>query len=301
MSANRGLDWAGLIAVWLTFCVIAVTTSAQEPRNGFAGEPNSIKSNIEILNSQMSEQNRRLEDMNTQISEQNRKLEDMHKNQEELNKEFLQRASHIAPLISAIIAAVAVVVASIAYRRNKLNAANTHMHGVFKDYLKMRFDHHQKLLEKGETYQRDTAAKPLNNSEETLAVQLAGIQLYALEEIFFWLKKRENKILFRFSRSEQDIYKSWQSTIASHLTQYPTDIAASVVIFAECYSVEFLEYVASVLRISEINLLVNRHKEAKECGKPRPPGFAIASYKPPPYTPPQVPSGAVCTQAQAQA
>jgi hypothetical protein len=304
MFDNRRFTWAGFFVALITLCAACATEGAQEPSK----DPlNSIQQKIEVIDNRIDEQDRKMHDT---VNELKSKLEavsvqidvlqrtakyTVDRQTEDDNMSSLKRASQTAPIFSAGIAVISAVIAVIAalvayrnYRINKTNAAATHMHSVFKDYLKLRLDYHQKIVEKGDAYKNNTDVQKLNNSGETLAEQMAGILLYALEEIFFWLKARKkDKLLFKGSHSkqdEQDIQDSWRDTIASHLTQYPGEVAASVDIFAECYSVEFLEYVASVLKMPEINEIVERHKKAKERGEQRPRGFAIRSYLPPSYT-----------------
>lgn len=293
MSANRKSIWGVWLAVLLTPFVASITAGAQQSSQDFAEQLRLIQQNIETIDSRIADQGRKLQNlekapakqfeaMEAQVVQLNHAIGGVLENQsKEREISFLRPLSQIAPIVSACVAVIAASVAYVAYRRTKINAAAAHMHGVFKDYLKLRFDHHQKLLEKGVDYAKSTASVSLNNSGETLAHQLAGIQLYALEEIFFWLKER--KKLNPASKKEKDVQNAWRSTIASHLTQYPADIAASIDIFAECYSVEFLEYVSSILNIPEVTSIVKEHRMAISQGNTRPGGFAIKSYLPPSY------------------
>jgi len=250
-----------LLSVWLLVGAAAVPTSAEESPPNLAGQ---------LTNAQ-----KKLESMETQIVSQGQRIDELRQKNTEGQLQPLRTASQIA------IAAFAAAIAFIAYQLNKINAAKTHIHGLFRDYLKLRFDYHQKQLEKGKT--AEASAVPLNTSGETLAEQLAGIELYVLEEIFLWLEESKNKWIQKLplSLSPELDTEAWRATIASHIAQYPDEVAKSVRNFAECYSVEFLVCIASVLKMPDITEIVKKHVEAKRAGRPRQLGNAILSYVPP--------------------
>jgi hypothetical protein len=204
---------------------------------------------------------------------------------------FTQSAEQAAPLASAGIALTAAVIALGAYLLNKRSTSNTHMHGVFRDYLKMRFDYHQKILEKSEPQQKVLTEAPLNNAGETLPQQLGGIELYALEEIFVWSNTWTAKLRSRISPHQRDILKAWENTIKSHIRLYPEDVKGNVVQFRECYGITFLMFVASVLRSPEVTEVVEEQLAAYQAGRERPAGTALSCCPRGTVTGSPVPSG----------
>ena len=184
-----------------------------------------------------------------------------------------QRLEQRAPVVSAAIALTAALIAALAYWANRRSSSNTHMHGVFRDYLKLRFDYHQKVQEKTEDQRKLLTAVPLDNeAKETLPQQLGGIELYALEEMYVWTNTWTSKLSAKIFPSQKDIREAWQNTIKLHIQLYPKDVEANLVRFPECYGIKFLEFAEPVLNSPEVTEVVKKQLACyRACGK-RPAG-----------------------------
>ena len=184
---------------------------------------------------------------------------------------WAQLFANFATILGFFVAIFAGVVALRAYISNTRAAANAQMHGLFRDYLRLRFDYASHTIDEKAT------ENPLG---EQLLSQLAGLKLYALEEMYVWIR-REEGLLRSFAgfplrkterRYQQDIINSWKATILTHTHQEEAAVLASIVDYTRCYSVEFLKFLASDWKHGELTRLVERHSIAVNEGHERPPG-----------------------------
>jgi hypothetical protein len=90
--------------------------------------------------------------------------------------------SYIATILGFLVAMFAGVIALRPYIYNTRAAANAQMHGLFRDYLRLRFDYLS-----GNT----TVKSAAGNLSETPHSQLVGLKLYALEEMYAWTRREE--------------------------------------------------------------------------------------------------------------
>ena len=138
------------------------------------------------------------------------------------------------------------------------------MHGVFRDYLKLRFDYHMKVQEKNENQQKLLTETHVNQAGEKLPEQLGGIELYALEEMFLWINSWAIKLRAALFPSQRDVREAWENTIKLHVLLYPEDVEANLLRFPECFGIKFLEFVKP-----EVNKIVDDHRAAYRAGRNR--------------------------------
>src|SRR4051794_18403675 len=100
---------------------------------------------------------------------------------------WAQLMSYVAGILGFLVAIFGGIVALRAYIFNTRAAANTQMHTLFRDYLRLRFDYSTRDAGKG------AAIGQLN---ETILAQLTGLKLYALEEMYLWIRREEHYLRF---------------------------------------------------------------------------------------------------------
>lgn len=151
------------------------------------------------------------------------------------------------------------VVALFSYRSASRASENAHMHTLFRDYLRMRFDYglgsldSATLTETAGSNQQPAPARKgsIRPPDYSIAEQLAGLKLYALEEMWVWVRRQERAFMLKWpmkmtrrSRERRDFLNAWRATILVHANQDRTDAAESILGFTHCYSVPFLEFIA---------------------------------------------------------
>ena len=184
---------------------------------------------------------------------------------------WAQLFANVATILGFFVAIFAGVVALRAYISNARAAANAQMHGLFRDYLRLRFDY------ASHTTDEDATAK---THGEKLLPQLAGLKLYALEEMYVWTRREEGFLRsfagFPLRKNERlyqrDIINSWKATILTHTHQEEVAVLESIEDYTRCYSVEFLKFLASDWKNDELTRLVERHSKAVNEGHERPLG-----------------------------
>lgn len=140
--------------------------------------------------------------------------------------------------ISAVALVLAVVGAFIAYRSFTQSAdgsANAHMHGLFRDYLRIRFDY-------------ENEANKTGGRRE----QLVSFKLYVLEEMHAWVIRERRKVTWWFSppfrkkdRDDRtDSLNAWEKTILFHVCENWGEAEVNFWNNSDCYGVRFLELIA---------------------------------------------------------
>jgi len=125
------------------------------------------------------------------------------------------------------------------------------MHALFRDFLRTRFDYalSRRAGGKASTGQKD---KDEELPIYSINAQLAGMKLYALEEMWVWVGRQERAFGLRWplsltesARRRRDFLNAWRATILAHANQDPKDVAESILNFTPCYTISFLDFVAS--------------------------------------------------------
>lgn len=162
----------------------------------------------------------------------------------------------------------------LGYVRTSRAESAQHMHGLFRDYLKLRIE--------------NAHAVPGRAGTDGLG-QIIGFKLYTLEEMFFWTWRRCNWFhracwnmpcvkLLGFVRRQRDEVESWQHTIAYHLCsngaeseRTGVESKESLVRHNQCYSLEFLAFAHRVLGglPHEVDGGNDHDKKAWELRRPR--------------------------------
>jgi hypothetical protein len=124
-----------------------------------------------------------------------------------------ETAAHIGSLVG-------IFVAVILYIGNAKATRLAHMHKLFGDYLRMRFDH-----------------SALGQSSGDLHRQLTSFKLYSLEEMFHWVRKERSVFNFPKRRRALDY---WDETIRDHLNEDREKAAAEFDRSGSCYTREFI-------------------------------------------------------------
>lgn len=182
-------------------------------------------------------------------------------------------AASAATVIGLFFAVIAGAVAFLSYRAASRAAADAHMHALFRDYLRMRFD-----CDLGVTRTNRPRQGAAGKSVEG---QLAALKLYALEEMWTWVEQRNRSAFHTLKylpgwRERRDILADWTTTIAIHANLDREEVLKNLLAFMNCYSVPFMEFVADHWRGNreELQKLVQQQREQMEKGGREKPGLA---------------------------
>jgi|GEM_PF-2701531 len=156
-------------------------------------------------------------------------------------------AASAATVIGVILALAGGAIAFVSYRTTNRAAEDAHMHALFSDYLRIRFDHfmHKETARASPSgpSRGPRAAKDLDN-------EVGSIKLYVLEEMWVWIDRQERDPL-RFlhwspasRKSLRESLDAWKETIFSHIDDDQREVLASLHCFTPCYSVGFLRLLA---------------------------------------------------------
>jgi hypothetical protein len=204
-----------------------------------------------------------------------------------------ETAANVATTLGVAFAIIGAILAYKSYASASKIADNQHMHGIFKDYLRLRYDFEIYRLEKGLA----------NNSPKlkSLLYDVVASRLYAAEEMWLWVRRLEKKRdkhsrswwrrlknrVFRWLKWRPDRHDlalrievdSWLATVVSHVIgEEPPAVTAKVLKnYIRCYSVDFLQFVAPYLEDAELIAAVALQNKAAEAGLPRPAGVAETS------------------------
>lgn len=180
-------------------------------------------------------------------------------------------AQFLLALVALVVALAGAAIALNTYTSSARDAANAHMHGLFRDYLRARLD-----------VSMATPPKRSALPYESVSDQLTALKLYALEEMYSWVQREEKYnrdwliwTPYRGSkarRDRSDFLYSWRKTILVHASQEGASVLKSFQDYASCYSVAFLRFVADDWCNQELENLVERHETALHERKRRPSG-----------------------------
>ncbi|WP_037460654.1 hypothetical protein [Sinorhizobium fredii] len=184
-----------------------------------------------------------------------------------------EKAANLATALGIPLALYGGWVALQAYRSDKRIAANAHMHNLFQSYL-------TDVLTDARDAREQITSRETERPEVFIKEQMAGLKLYALEEMFVWIKDQEflhklpvlNPLTRRRRQFRTDAFNAWKATIRLHAKLDASMVKFSVKGYTTCYSVEFLEFVAEALGDPEIDRLVQAHRSALDEKRPRPLG-----------------------------
>lgn len=142
------------------------------------------------------------------------------------------------------------LVALLSYRSANRAAESAHMHGLFREYLRMRFDYEMGASGAAAPAEPASTRRP-EQSRYGAAEQLAGLKLYALEEMWEWVRREERAWALKWPMSRTrasaeriDFLKAWRATILTHANEERVEVAESILGYTHCYGVPFLEFVA---------------------------------------------------------
>lgn len=187
----------------------------------------------------------------------------------------LAELANLAAVVAIFIGLFGGYVALRTYLAGAQSAANAEMHGLFRDYLRLRFDY---ALHAAETPPKAGGeAVPSSRLSESLLDQLAGLKLYALEQMFAWTRREERLfVIFPLDNSRRshqgDVINSWKATILVHARQENAGVRKSIINYTRCYSVDFLEFIAADWKDDGLKTIVAKHRDALERKCKRPPG-----------------------------
>jgi hypothetical protein len=157
-----------------------------------------------------------------------------------------QVAANVATLAGIVLAFAAGVITFISYRASNRAAENAHIHSLFNDYLRIRFDH---CLHVDSTAPR-TRAMPTKASDP-VEDEVASIKLYVLEEMWAWIdrQRRDPLRILHWSpggrRRLEETLEAWEATILSHVDDDEIMVLTSIHAFTPCYSLGFLDFLAA--------------------------------------------------------
>ncbi|MGQ9372053.1 hypothetical protein [Azospirillum sp. ST 5-10] len=179
--------------------------------------------------------------------------------------------SNLATAASAAIAAAAVVIAFRSYLVSASSHRSTHMHSLFRDYLRLRFD---SLTSLNSDRTDDTIKAAVRD-------QVTSMCLYTLEEMYAWTNREEKAIGLvpaRFglrSEKRQDYINSWRYTILVHALGNRDAIVENLELYAPCYGLPFIQFLAnglgdpSIVSIAAQEQIRRRHSDVSIRALPR--------------------------------
>lgn len=156
-----------------------------------------------------------------------------------------QVAANVATVAGILLALAAGVIAFVSYRDSNRAAENAHIHSLFNDYLRIRFDH--RLHVDATAHPGGAAPRRISGPVED---EVASIKLYVLEEMWVWIdrQRRDPLRILNWSpasrRRLEESLDAWEETILSHVDDDEKMVLTSIHFFTPCYSLGFLEFLA---------------------------------------------------------
>jgi hypothetical protein len=182
-------------------------------------------------------------------------------------------ASNVATALGIAFALIGAYLANASYKKSSKIADDQHMHGIFKDYLRLRYDF--------EVYRLGLGLKPGAYQLKPLLYDVVASRLYAAEEMWLWVRRlEEGNRRRRKAEADRTIeIESWLATVVSHVVgEEPPEVTAYVLInYIRCYSLDFLEFVEKYLESDELTSVVIEQRQAVKDRLPRPAGRAETS------------------------
>lgn len=113
----------------------------------------------------------------------------------------------LATITGVLLAILAAWIAYSSHRRAAKDAAAAHMHGLFRDYLRLRTDWaHLSAVKNGRRYRED------------ITEQVISFKLYTLEEMLAWVERhRPPRFLRSIDAGKMSYLNGWEQTIIAHL------------------------------------------------------------------------------------
>lgn len=138
------------------------------------------------------------------------------------------------------VAIIAGIVAFASYQQAASNNTMNHIHGLFRDYLRLRYEYSHSLTTAGGT------------DRERLEQQMVSFKLYVCEDIFAWCERERAKISSLFyppyrtkaRLRRRDLLEAWRTTLLFHVSREWAATHHNLVSNARCYTVQFLELVS---------------------------------------------------------
>lgn len=182
-------------------------------------------------------------------------------------------------LLALLLAVAGGVIAYRSYQSGRADAAHSHMHNLFRDYLRLRFDYSAHAKEAGHALDAKFAGSPPGSSAKNLRDQMISYKLYALEEMFAWVSRQRSLSDSVISRpwakdrrqALKDQIDSWEETILVHTHNEWRDVRSNLFDYTRCYSIGFLCLVSKDWKLDTgLRDWVALHKKAVENDWPRP-------------------------------
>lgn len=146
--------------------------------------------------------------------------------------------ANLATILGVAVAVLAGLIALRTYRSSNRNADNAHMHALFRDYQRIRFDHE--------------LACSQGSDGEGLSDVAASIKLYVLEEMWVWVAAQRRRYHDWFGvrdlkrvRWRRQSLNAWCATINSHIKIDQAEVLENLEANSDCYSPGFLQYLAA--------------------------------------------------------
>jgi len=148
---------------------------------------------------------------------------------------------NVTAKIGLVVALIGGIVAFRAFQTQARDSANAHMHGLFRDYLRLQFDYEDHAVGLPEALAQRRARK------------LTSFKLYVLEEMHAWVENERKKVrspLFppwsrKGRRDRSDALDAWVETIRSHVEEQWDLSRLMLAGDGGCYGLRFLEFVAA--------------------------------------------------------
>lgn len=190
----------------------------------------------------------------------------------------------LATIVAAAVAVVGIVVATATYLSNGEANRSAHMHGLFREFLRAEMEFR--------TSHNVAAAVP----SPELASDALSFRLYALEEMFAWLRKSGGVLKHIRGTTAHDHARAWERTIASHLRDRRAPLVEHFDRYADCYGRRFLLFAVECLPdLEELRKVVEHEvcqRETRPLGARRTPLIYAPTSTPPPPRPASAPNAA---------
>lgn len=152
--------------------------------------------------------------------------------------------SKIASLAAFLIAIFGAWIALRTFTITAASARKAHMHKLFADYLRFRFDYN---LNGGR-----------ENTNKNLDDDISSMKLYSLEAIFEWTQNERKLIsspikFLDIDHTEvinKNIITCWENTIMAHIKADIDLTQANLNNYKDCYNPEFLKFIQNAVKPS---------------------------------------------------
>ncbi len=136
-------------------------------------------------------------------------------------------------VLGLLLTALSAAVAALSYLASRRAAADSHMHMLFREYLKQRID-------------REVIAARDDVDMTRIDREMRSSKHYALEEMYGWLASQWPWGLWApfVSRRRKEALIAWKNTIASHLRR--DELSDDFSMTADCYGRDFLEFAGNL-------------------------------------------------------